>query len=137
MAATVLKELVKKRGHLIPEDYPFIIDAKIESLEKTKQVKDLLIKLGFEKELARGSQKKIRPGKGKNRGRKYVKKVSLLIVVGNDCKLLQAGKNIPGVEIATVNQLNAELLAPGASLGRATLWSSEALERLSKEKLFL
>ncbi len=44
MAATLIKDLVMERGHLIPEDYPFIIDSKIESLDKTKKIKEVLIK---------------------------------------------------------------------------------------------
>ena len=136
MAATLVNSLVEERGHLIPKDYPFIIENKIEGLDKTKMVKDLLIRLGFDKELERGSQKKIRAGKGKTRGRKYKRKASLLIVVGGDCKLLGSGKNIPGVEIAKINELNAEMLAPGAAIGRATLWSENAIEKLNKERLF-
>ena len=65
IAATTNKELVKKRGHKIPVNYPFIIDSKIENLTKTKEIKDLLKKLGFEKELERSKIKKIRAGKGK------------------------------------------------------------------------
>ncbi|MCK4589290.1 MAG: 50S ribosomal protein L4 [Nanoarchaeota archaeon] len=136
MAATLVNDLVKERGHLIPEDYPFVIDNKIESLDKTKVVKDLLKKLGFDNELERGSKKKVRAGKGKMRGRKYKKKTSLLIVVGNDCKLLKTGKNIPGIDIVKVKELNAEMLAPGAAIGRATLWSENSIEKLNKEKLF-
>lgn len=137
MAATLIKDLVMERGHLIPEDYPFIIDSKIESLDKTKKIKEVLIKFGFDKELERGSKKKVRAGKGKSRGRKYKRKISLLLVVSQDCKLLKAGKNIPGVEVIKVNELNAEKLAPGAALGRATLWSADSIEKVNKEKLFM
>lgn len=137
MAATVAKDLVSERGHFIPENYPFIIDSKIESLEKTKAVKDALKKLGFENEMKRASVKKVRAGKGKARGRKYKRKSSLLIVVGKDCKLLKAGKNIPGVDVVKVNEINAELLAPGAAAGRATLWSADSIEKINKDKLFI
>ncbi|MBW2963779.1 50S ribosomal protein L4 [Candidatus Woesearchaeota archaeon] len=137
MAATLIKDLVKERGHWVPEDYPFIIDSKVEDLDKTKKVKDLLGKLGFEKELERGTKKKVRAGKGKLRGRKYKKKTSILIVVSKDCKLLRAGKNIPGIDIIKVNELNAEKLAPGAAAGRATLWSADSIEKLNKDKLFM
>jgi large subunit ribosomal protein L4e len=136
IAATMVKKLVKERGHIIPDDYPFIIESKIESVNKTKEIGTVLKKLGFEKELARGEQKKVRAGKGKSRGRKYKRKTSLLLIVADDCKLLKAGKNLPGVEVVKVNELNAELLAPGAALGRVALWSEGAIEKLGKEKLF-
>ncbi len=136
MAATVLRELVEKRGHFVPENYPFVIDSAIESMNKTNEVVDALVKLGFEKELERGSKKKVRAGKGKARGRRYKRKKGLLIVVSEDCKLLKAGRNIPGVDVARVNELNAEMLAPGAMPGRVTLWSDKAVEKLAKEGLF-
>jgi len=137
MAASLNKNLVIKKGHLVPEDYPFIIDSKIEDLEKTKKVKEVLAKFGFDKEMERAGRKKIRAGKGKSRGRKYKKKTSLLIVVGRDCKLLKAGKNIPGIKVARVNELNAEMLAPGSAAGRATLWCLDSIEKLSKDNLFI
>lgn len=137
MAATIDKKMVSARGHLIPEDYPFIIDSKIEDLDKTKKVKELLNKFGFDKELERAGRKKVRSGKGKSRGRKYKKKTSLLIVVGKDCKLLKAGRNIPGVEVIKISELNAEKLAPGTAAGRATLWCLDSIEKISKDKLFI
>jgi large subunit ribosomal protein L4e len=137
LSATVVKEIVTGRGHVVPEHYPFVVDSRIESLSKTKDVVATLKKLGFDAELIRGGQKKIRAGKGKSRGRKYKKKKSLLIVVGNDCTLSKAASNIPGVDIARVHELNAETLAPGAVPGRATLWSDKAVERLTKEQLFM
>ena len=48
-----------------------------------------------------------------------------------------AADNLQGVEVSVVNNLNAELLAPGGDIGRTTVWSKAALERLDKEKLFI
>ncbi len=136
ISATVAKDVVKQRGHLIPEHYPFVVDHSIEQASKAKDVVAILNKFGFGKELERGAVKKIRAGRGKSRGRPYKKKKSLLIVVGNDCQLVRAAPNIPGVDVVKVNELNAETLAPGAMPGRVTLWSESALDRLTKEKLF-
>ena len=137
MSATVVKDLVARRGHLVPQDYPFAVDGAIESVEKTNEIFDVLTTLGFAQELERGAEKKVRAGRGKMRGRKYKRKTSVLIVVSDNCKLLQSGSNIPGVDVVKVTDLNAELLAPGAMPGRATLWSEKALDRLSKEHLFI
>jgi len=137
ISATVLKELVKKRGHVVPENYPFIVGGKIENLSKAKDVSSFLKKIGFEDELKRVAKKKIRAGKGKSRGRKYVRKRGLLMVVSKKSKLIDAAKNIPGLEVVEVKNLNAEVLAPGANVGRATLWSDAAINILDKERLFL
>ncbi|MBW2966030.1 50S ribosomal protein L4 [Candidatus Woesearchaeota archaeon] len=137
LAATINKNLVIERGHLIPDNYPFVLESDIESLDKTKQVLDLLKKFGFEKELERVGEKTIRAGRGKLRGRKYRKKKGLLIVISKECKFGKAVRNIPGVEAINVNAINTELLAPGTIPGRMTLFTQAALERLEKEKLFM
>ena len=137
MAATVNKEIVQERGHKLPADYPFIIESKIEALDKTKKVRDVLLKLGLKEELERVKEKKVRAGKGKGRGRKYKKKVGPLLVVADDCSLAKAGINIPGVNVIKVKELNAEALAPGTIPGRLTLFTDNAIEKLNKEKLFM
>ena len=136
MAASIIKDLVKARGHIIPNNYPFIIEDKIEELNKTKQLKETLNKLGFDKEIERAAKKTIRPGRGTFRGRKHQKKKSLLIVVSKDCDLNKAAMNLPGVEVVEVNALNAGLLAPGCSIARATLYTESAIKRLESERLF-
>ena len=137
IAATMNKEAVKQRGHLIPEDYPFILDGKFESLDKTKAVKEILGKLGFEAELKRVEVKKIRAGKGKLRGRKYKTKKGPLIIVSSESSIIKSAKNIPGVDVIEVKKLNIEALAPGTVPGRASLWTKEAIEKLGKENLFM
>lgn len=137
ISATISAELVRKRGHNIPDDYPFIVESKIESISKTKEIIGILSKLGLDKELERSAKRKIRSGKGKMRGRKYVTKKGPLIVVSKECKLINASKNILGVDVVEVKNLNAELLAPGADPGRLVLWTDKAIEALEKEKLFL
>jgi ribosomal protein L4 len=52
------------------------------------------------------------------------------------CALSKAAGNIPGCEVATVDKLTAQMLAPGAVPGRLTLWSKKAIEKLEKEKVF-
>jgi large subunit ribosomal protein L4e len=136
LAATVDKKLVLEHGHAIPKEYPFIISNAFETLEKTQAVSDALAKLGFEQELERSSRKKIRPGRGKTRGRKYRTAKGPLIVVAGDCKLVKAAKNIAGIDVAMVSKLNASLLAPGAVPGRLTLFTANAIDKMSKEKLF-
>lgn len=137
IAATVNKDVVIERGHKVTGNYPLIIDSAIENIDKTKKVKDVLMKFGLDKELIRCGQKKIRAGKGTMRGRKYKKKKGPLLVVSKDCKLMKSASNIPGIEICEVKNINAELLAPGTVPGRLTLWSNDAVKILEKEKLFV
>lgn len=137
LAATMNKELVSKRGHKVPENYPFILNDDFQSIDKTKNITAALNKLGIDKDLERTSERKIRSGKGKMRGRKYRIKKGPLIVVDDECKLLKSARNICGVDIVTLKQVNAELLAPGADIGRLTLFTKSALEKMSKEKVFM
>lgn len=137
IAATVVKGLVEKRGHIIPKEYPFIIETRIESLVKTKAVEESLKRLGLGKELERVSEKRFRAGRGKLRGRRYIQKRGPLIVVSRTCPLVKTAANIPGVEVIEVDRLNADVLAPGADIGRLTVFTDAAVERLAKERLFM
>ncbi|HDJ96454.1 MAG TPA: 50S ribosomal protein L4, partial [Candidatus Aenigmarchaeota archaeon] len=87
-------------------------------------------------ELEKVKERKVRAGKGKRRGRKYKRKKGPLIVVANDNGIFKAAKNLTGVDVCLVNNLNAELLAPGAMPGRLTIFSKAAIEKLEKENLF-
>ncbi|MBW2983678.1 50S ribosomal protein L4 [Candidatus Woesearchaeota archaeon] len=137
IAASIIKELVEQRGHKVPNDYPFVLESKIEDIKKTKDIKSTLEKIGLKEELKRASIKTIRAGKGKSRGRKYKKRAGPLLVVSKECSLMSSASNIPGINIVEVKNINAELLAPGAVPGRLTLWSEAAIEKLGKEKLFM
>ncbi len=137
ISATMISELVRKRGHMVPGNYPFILDKKFEELSKTKDVVSSLKTIGLGSEFERSEQRSIRSGKGKMRGRKYKqKKGPLIVVVSKDAKIMKAAANIPGVDIIDVRNLNAELLAPGEMPGRLTLWTTGAIEMLEKENLF-
>ncbi len=136
ISATILTEVVAGRGHIIPNDYPFILEDEFESLGKTKSALESFKKLGLEHELARAGEKKVRAGKGKSRGRKYKKRKGPLIVVSKKGKLSKAVANIPGIDVVEVKNLNTELLAPGGKAGRLTLWTRAAINILEKENLF-
>ena len=46
--------------------------------------------------------------------------------------IIYAARNLPGVDIVEVNNLNVELLAPGAHPGRLTIWTKSAILKLDK-----
>ena len=137
MSAVLNKNIVQKRGHKIPPEYPFIVDSALEKISKTSDIKKSLIDLGFTDELQRSAIKKVRAGIGKLRGRKYQRKKGILIVVGEDCPLIKSARNIPGIDIVPASSLNAHLLAPGAMPGRATLWTENAINLIKEKKLFI
>ena len=134
IAATSNEELVKEH-HKYDGKLPITAE-ELEDIEKTSELENKLEDLGLEEELERCSQKKVRSGKGKNRGRKYRRKRGPLVVVAEDNGIIQAGNNLPGVEVSLVNQLNAEKLSMGARPGRLTVWSEKSLEKMEEERLF-
>ena len=135
IAATAYKFFVKKRGHVVEEIelFPLVVIDDLEKLEKTAEVRDLLIKLGVWADVIRAKEGiRVRAGKGKMRGRRYKKPKSVLIVVGNKGSVLKAAKNLPGVDVTLVDKLNVELLAPGGEPGRLTVWTEAAIEYLRR-----
>lgn len=134
IAATASKNLVRIKTL---KEYPLIIESKLESISKTKDIIKLFLKWGLEKELERIEKRKVRAGKGKTRGRKYKNKKSVLVVVSKKCPLVKAVNNIQGMDICEVKSLNAEILAPGANPGRAAIYTKDAIEKMEKEKLFM
>ena len=135
IAATASRDTVAARGHAIENvpEIPLIVADSIQELTKAKEVEDALLSLGVLLDIYRvRASRKIRAGKGKRRGRKMKQAVGPLVVVVENKGLAHAASNIPGVEIAKVNDLNAEMLAPGAHPGRLTLWTNGAIEQLDK-----
>jgi large subunit ribosomal protein L4e len=132
MSATMDKDIVTKRGHLLPKEFPFILSNDVEGISKTKDIIEMLNALGFKDELDRTKEKVKRAGLGKNRARPYKTKKSVLFVVSKRCALNKAAHNISGVDIVTPDHLNAELLAPGTKPGRLTLYTEGAVDEIAK-----
>jgi len=133
IAATIQADLVKARGHQYGAmQLPIVVEQKFEELGKTKDVVKALegLKVYVDVEKAK-ARKKVRPGKGKGRGRKYKRSKSVLIVIEKPCKVSKAARNLEGVDVVEVRNLNAELLAPGTTPGRLTVWTEKAMQTLS------
>ena len=114
-------------------EIPLIVTDSIEELKKTSEVEATLTNLGVLSDLYRvKASRKIRAGKGKRRGRKMKHAVGPLIVVAQNKGIFDAASNILGVEVAMVNDLNTEMLAPGTHPGRLTLWTNGAIQQLDK-----
>jgi large subunit ribosomal protein L4e len=106
-----------------------VLEDRFGDLGKTSEVIAALDAAGVLGDVERAkASRKVRAGRGKMRGRRYKQRKSLLIVTAD--RPLKAAENLAGVDIATVDQLNTELLAPGTQAGRLTVWTESALLRL-------
>ena len=135
LAATGTKEVVESRGHIVDmiRDFPLVVSDDIQALKKTSEVKEAFLKLGLWPDIIKVKESlKERAGKGKRRGRRLKHAVGPLIVVEKNDGIANAARNLLGVDIATVNNLNVELLAPGTHPGRLTLWAKSAFEKLNE-----
>ena len=133
IAATASKEAVASRGHMVEDvpDFPLVVVDDIQSLKRTKDIEDALINLGVWPDIFRVKEsRKVRAGKGKMRGRKMKQAVGPLLVIAKNDGVAEATRNLPGVQVASVENLNAELLAPGTHAGRLTVWTNSAFEKL-------
>lgn len=135
IAATAMPELVKARGHRFSGELPVVAGSELETLSKTSDVKKFLAAAGLWDDILRAKEgKNIRAGKGKMRGRRFKNRKSLLIVAAQDQGIGKAARNLPGVDIITVDRLNAELLAPGTHAGRLTVWTESSMKWLSEKE---
>lgn len=135
ISATEKQEFVMKRGHIIEEKtiLPIILDDKLQTIKKTSQVVEILNKIGLSKELSRVKEGvSIRAGKGKRRGRKYKKRKGPLIVIKDNYGIYKAARNLPGVEVIKIENINCNILAPGTHCGRLTIWTQSAFNLLKK-----
>jgi len=134
LAASAIPALVMARGHRISEvaEVPLVVDNKvIDSVDKTKSAVALLKTLKAYADVEKvDDSHKIRRGKGKLRGRRYVQRRGPLIVYNEKAPLTKAFRNIPGIELVSVTRLNLLQLAPGGHLGRFVIWTKDAFERL-------
>nr|XP_026500959.1 60S ribosomal protein L4 [Vanessa tameamea] len=64
------------------------------------------------------------------RNRRRLQRKGPLIIYDKDQGLTRAFRNIPGVEMLSVNKLNLLKLAPGGHVGRFIIWTQSAFGRL-------
>ena len=122
VAATTNKEIVENRGHKVEdlEQVPIIVEDDLESVKTAKQSREIFEKIGVYDDVIRA----------KEGGRKYKKVKGPLVVVGEDKGISLGARNHAGVDVVVVENLNAELLAPGTHPGRLTVYTKSAVEKL-------
>lgn len=134
IAATARKDIIEARGHITSgvKEIPLVVENRFEEFDKTRNVLTCLRALGLEGDLERGRRTKNITGVRKRRRGGSMRAKSILIVVGNGSKVARASRNLAGVDVRSVAELDVSSLAPGTHAGRLTLWSKRAVEELAK-----
>lgn len=133
LAASALPALVMARGHRINNvpEFPLVMADSLNRISRTKEAKAVLEKVGAYEDVEKAKDsKKIRRGAGKARNRRYTMRRGPLIVYDASEGLDKAFRNLPGVELAMVDNLSLLDLAPGGHLGRFIIWTKGAFEKL-------
>lgn len=133
LAASALPALVQARGHRIDNvpEFPLVVSDSLNRITRTKDAKTALAKIGAMDDVDKArDSKKIRCGAGKSRNRRYTQRRGPLIVYDVSEGLDKAFRNLPGVEMALVDNLSLLDLAPGGHLGRFIIWTKGAFEKL-------
>ncbi|MGA1822285.1 MAG: 50S ribosomal protein L4 [Thermoplasmatota archaeon] len=136
LAATSNEEIVRSRGHMFKEGItlPVIVTEDFESLDKARDVRTFLERIGLDEDLKRAHDGiHVRAGRGKMRGRRYRKPRSLLIVATGGSSVITGARNLPGVNTTSPEGLNTEHLAPGGDPGRLVVITKNALDRMGGE----
>ena len=103
----------------------------LEEMRKTKEVEEILIRLGVLSDIYRVREsRKVRAGKGKSRGRKMKQAVGPLIVVAENKGIVKQLITYQVWKLPQYRLSIAEMLAPGTHPGRLTVWTSSAIEKL-------
>lgn len=134
LAASAVPALVMARGHRIETvpEVPLVLNNEVEGIEKTANAVKVLKKVGAYADVEKAkASRNLRPGKGKMRNRRYIARRGPLIVYGTEgAKIVKSFRNIPGVEVCSVDRLNLLQLAPGGHLGRFIVWTESAFKKL-------
>lgn len=134
IAASAVPAMLISRGHRIDnlKSVPLVVSNQIKEIKKTKEAVKILKNFGLNDEIEKVKKNiSLRPGKGKARNRRYIVKKGLLVVYKEKTQMIKAFRNIEGVELVSVDNLDLIKLCPGGQAGRLILWIEDAFEALS------
>ena len=135
VAASGVPALVMSKGHVIDQipELPLVVSDKVQEFNKTRQAVIFLrrIKAWGDIQKVYKSQR-FRAGKGKMRNRRRIQRRGPLIVYNKDQGLRKAFRNIPGVDMISIDKLNLLKFAPGGHVGRFVIWTKSAFAKLDK-----
>ncbi|MDE1827623.1 MAG: 50S ribosomal protein L4 [Candidatus Micrarchaeota archaeon] len=137
IAGTAKPDAIKERHTVKLAAVPIVMDNKIESITKTNELIKVLKGLGLEEDLQKSHDPKLRKGLRRLSKRRLFRK-SVLIIVKDAAKIGKAGRNIPGVDVMSIDKMTVGNVAPGA-IPRVTIYSEHAIngmvEAVKKAKL--
>ncbi len=116
--------------HTVDKKVPFILDDKIEHIAKASELLKVLESLGLAADLERSHKPQLRKGAARKVNKRHFRN-SVLIVTRPGSKVEKAGRNIPGVDVCSIDALTIAKLAPGAH-PRLAIWSKGAAESIEK-----
>jgi large subunit ribosomal protein L4e len=126
IAATASKTLLKKNYQNLPEiNLPLIISSQLLD-KKAKEIFSVLEKT----KLNLKPEKKVRPGIGKVRGRKYKNTKKILLVLGKKEKF-QKIKNL-NLIFTNTNQLNVKDFSLNGKPGKLAIYTETAIKELGE-----
>ncbi|KAL3281062.1 hypothetical protein HHI36_004286 [Cryptolaemus montrouzieri] len=135
IAASGVPALVMSKGHAIDQipELPLVVSDKVQELNKTKQAVAFLRRIRAWADIQKVyKSQRFRAGKGKMRNRRRIQRRGPLIVYHKDSGLRRAFRNIPGIDLLSVEKLNLLKFAPGGHVGRFVIWTESAFQRLDK-----
>lgn len=135
LAATAVPALVMARGHRISRvpQIPLVVDDSAEALKKTRDARQFLDNIAAMGDVEKSKNSRhLRAGKGKYRNRRYVQRLGPLFIYGENSECERALRNLPGVDVCSVDRLNLLQLAPGGHIGRFCIWTKSAFEKLNQ-----
>lgn len=133
LAATAIPSLLLARGHRVEQvaEVPCVVEDSVQNLTKTKEAVALLQSIkAYDDVVKVSNSRKLRAGQGKLRNRRHVQRRGPLVVYNEDNGIVKAFRNLPGVEVASVDRLNLLQLAPGGHLGRFVIFTASAFKKL-------
>lgn len=133
LAGSAVPAFVMAKGHRIDniEEVPLVVSDRIQTYKKTKEAVRFMKKVGaYDDVMAAYNSRRLRPGKGKMRNRRYLMKKGPLVVYEKDEGLRRAFRNIPGVRLCNVSDLDLIEVAPGGICGRFIIWTESAFRKL-------
>merc|ERR1711926_234 len=133
IAATGVPALVMAKGHVIDgiPEVPLVVSDKVQGFQKTKEAVVFLRRNKAWADVAKVyATRRMRAGKGKLRNRRHVQKLGPLVIYDQDQGVTKAFRNIPGVDVIQVDNLNLLKLAPGGHVGRFCIWTESAFKKL-------
>uniref|UniRef100_A0A2R8MNT4 Large ribosomal subunit protein uL4 n=1 Tax=Callithrix jacchus TaxID=9483 RepID=A0A2R8MNT4_CALJA len=135
LAASALPALVMSKGHRVEEvpELPLVVEDKVEGYKKTKEAVLILKKLKAWNDIEKVyASQRMRASKGKMRNRRRIQRRGPCIIYNEDNGIIKAFRNIPGITLLNVSQLNILKLAPGGHVGRFCIWTESAFRKLDE-----